>query len=846
MSEKMYPIPFRSLMNWILEEHKKCGEIFGVHRFYKADPNKTLPIFGEKLEMPFGPAAGPNTQLAQNIISAYLSGARFFELKTVQQMDGADMSACIPRPCILAQDEGYNVEWSTELKVPQALGEYIKAWCALKVLSKKLGLGDPNGFVFNMSVGYDLTGIQSEKVNNFIENLKDASDHPVFRECLEVLTELFPEEKDFIAAINPRVCRSVTLSTLHGCPPEEIERIASYLITEKKLHTYVKCNPTILGYEFVRNTLDSMGYGYVSFDDHHFREDLQYEDAIPMFRRLRALADTNGLEFGLKLSNTFPVEIRNKELPGEEMYMSGRALFPLTIEMAARISKAFEGKLRLSYSGGADFFIIDKLFDAGIWPITVATVILKPGGYNCMTQMAEKLETSPCEAFSGVNPEKIAAMSKACHTDPRYVKAEKKLPSRKITKEVPLIDCFSAPCKNGCPIEQDIPEYLELCRKGMYFEALRLITEKNPLPFITGTICYHRCTDKCSRSFYESHIQIREAKLAAAAKGFDALMASIQKPQAVAGKKVAIIGGGPAGMAAAYFLGRSGIACTIFERDDALGGVVRRLITASRISQEAIDKDIALVTAYGTEVRLNTPAPAVSQLKEEGYTHILFATGGRKAGMHIFTENGLALNDAGRPGFHCNENVYAAGDVLRGTSSVVEAIADAARFAQIVIGKAHSYEIPMEAKVHYEEAVAKKGIMADPAEPWKEGNRCLNCQTACQNCADACPNRANVVVKLPDGRPQILHVDKMCNECGNCTVFCPYASQPCKDKFTIFQTEADMEESQNKGFLFLPDGKIRVRMDCTSDYTARELHDLNTSVSTLIETVRNQYSYLYL
>lgn len=99
-----------------------------MHKRWIADPAKTLPIFGEKIESPFGPAAGPNSQLAQNIIAAYVAGARFFEVKTVQKMDGAELAACVPRPCILADDEGYNQEWSTELEVGQALDEYVKAW----------------------------------------------------------------------------------------------------------------------------------------------------------------------------------------------------------------------------------------------------------------------------------------------------------------------------------------------------------------------------------------------------------------------------------------------------------------------------------------------------------------------------------------------------------------------------------------------------------------------------------------------------------------------------------------------------------------------------------------------
>ena len=117
---------------------------------------------------------------------------------------------------------------------------------------------------------------------------------------------------------SPRACRrSVTVSTLHGCPPQEIERIASYLLTKKHLHTFVKCNPTILGYKTARSILDSMGYDYIVFDEHHFNEDLQWEDAVPMFERLQKLADKEGLEFGLKLSNTFPVDTTRGELPND-------------------------------------------------------------------------------------------------------------------------------------------------------------------------------------------------------------------------------------------------------------------------------------------------------------------------------------------------------------------------------------------------------------------------------------------------------------------------------------------------------------------------------------------------
>ncbi len=981
MSEKMYPIPFRSLMNWVVTEYAANGEIFGVHTPYYAG-GKSLPIFGERIETPYGPAAGPNSQLAQNIIAAYMAGARFFEVKTVQKMDGAELAACVPRPCILANDEGYNQEWSTELTVRQAQDEYIKAWCALKVLSKIYGFGDPDGFVFNMSVGYDLDGIKGEKVNTYIDNMKDASSTEQFQQCLAVLTELFPAQKDYIAAICPHVSRSVTVSTLHGCPPQEIERIASYLLKEKGLHTFVKCNPTILGYKTARTILDSMGYDYIVFDEHHFNEDLQWADAVPMFERLQALADSLSLEFGLKLSNTFPVDTTRGELPGNEMYMSGRSLFPLTIEMCSRISRQFGGKMRISFAGGAEYFNCDKLFAAGIWPITVATTILKPGGYNRLAQMVKKTEPLPYRAFAGTDTAAISALSAASHTDVHHVKPIKPLPARKSDEHVPWIDCFQAPCKGGCPIHQDIPEYIELCRKGLYAPALKLITEKNALPFITGTICAHRCQNKCTRSFYDESVQIRSTKLIAAERGYEALMASIRRPSRVPGKKAAIVGGGPAGIAAAYFLGRAGVETTIFEREQKLGGVPRYVIPAFRISDEAIDKDVALMQKYGVDVRCGAPAPSVAELKQMGYTHILLATGAWQAGKldipgnvrgviewmkelkpqvkpclsgHVVVvgagntamdaarlakrmgaesstivyrrtkkympadehelqlaidegvgfvelaapvkqENGLltlekmilgepdasgrrapvatgeyftiacdlvlsavgekvdsalmAANgvEMGRkgPAFQTNvDSVWCAGDAHRGPATVVEAIADAAAFAEAVTGQPHTYEIPAEAYPTKADAVAKKGVLKMASSACCEGQRCLDCNTVCENCADSCPNRANVVVKLADGRHQIVHIDKMCNECGNCTQFCPYASEPCRDKFTIFQTAEDMAESQNAGVLFLGGDLVRVRMADVKDYDLSKPNQLPAELETLILRIRSHYSYLY-
>lgn len=636
MSEIMRPMSIGHLMHWIMSEYEQKKSIFGIEKIVKHENGQALPIYEEKIESPFGPAAGPNSQLAQNIVAAYVAGSRFFELKTVQVMDGADLAACISRPCIIAGDECYNCEWSTELYVPQAFAEYVKAWVACKLIAKEYNLGDPDAFVFNMSVGYDLEGIKSQKVDKYINDMIEAKDTEVFKECinwaLEHVNEFKNVDEEYIRNISSNVSNSITESTLHGCPPAEIERIATYLITEKHLNTFIKCNPTLLGYEYARKRLDGLGFDYIAFDDHHFVEDLQWADAVPMLHRLYDLCQEKGLEFGVKITNTFPVDVTRNELPSNEMYMAGRALFPLSIHVARLLTDEFQGKLRISYSGGATIENIKELFDAGIWPITMATNILKPGGYQRMSQIADELMECGSERFSGVNVAALAAIDDGVEAKAMYRKPVKPLPERHVDKKLPLFDCFNAPCRNGCPIEQDIPAYLQAMVDGDAKKALEIILERNPLPFITGTICPHHCGDKCMRNYYEETLHIRETKLAAASQAYNEILPALKAEGSVAGKKVAIIGGGPAGLAAATFLSRAGVAVTVFERKEQLGGVVRNVIPEFRITADSIDKDVELCKAYGAEFKLGAEVTSVKALKAEGYTDVIVSIGAWKPG----------------------------------------------------------------------------------------------------------------------------------------------------------------------------------------------------------------------
>lgn len=1003
MSEIMRPIPFKNIMEWMKTEYKNDGSIFGVHKskFYRNNSGTAMEIFGEKISSPVGPAAGPNSQLTQNIIASYLGGARFMELKTVQVIDGEELASFVARPCINVEDEGYNVEWSTELTVAQAREEYIKAWFALHVLAKEYDLAEDRDFIFNISLGYDLEGIKTEKIDTYVNNMIDASTTDIWNECKSYLLENIDSydklTKEDVEAISSSVSPSVTLSTLHGCPPAEINAIAEHLITEKGMHTYVKCNPTLLGYDFARETLDSLGYDYISFDDHHFNNDLQWEDAIPMFTHLQKLAKEHSLEFGLKLTNTFPVQIHSEELPGEEMYMSGRSLFPLSINLARKLSNEFKGTMPISYSGGADAFNVQEIFETGIQPITVATTILKPGGYERLKQMAEICEPLLHGDFEGIHVDKLNALADNLPNMKFNLKDFREKGSRKSTSELPLVDCFKSPCNSGdvgCPIEQQIPEYLKLVSDGSYKEAFDVISIDNAAPAITGTICDHQCENVCTRVDYDNPLSIRDSKKVAVLNAQDNFIQNMEIADLRTSKKVAIIGAGVAGTSSALFLRRNGVEVDVFERRDSAMGVVKYTIPEFRIPSDMVERDFAMAKAAGANFHFNVDAdfdinelkkaydfviiaigswlkgmnpfkeggelayealpfleecktsnlsmnlgkhvvvvgggdvsmdcarsakrtpgvekvtlvyrrtkavmPAINEELHEALedgVEIMYLTGtvkydgkevtlvknklvdnkavatdetftipadtvvnaiGTKVDTSKYVEAGMQMNDWGFPVISdaletSIENVYVAGDGKAGAKTIVKAIADAKAVAKDILSKCELDNDFIQIPVIQDQQFLydKKGILEDRIESHLDGIRCLTCDQVCDICTDVCPNRANISINTNsdafDQPQQILHVDGMCNECGNCGTFCPHAGRPYKDKVTLFWTEHDFVESTNTGFLMLSDTEFKVR-DEDKKVFVHTIGDGNLSneLQIMLDTIRNEYSYFLL
>jgi len=1005
MSMVMKPIAFGDLLNWIFSEYENQRSIFGIDdaSFFRMRGKDHFSSGGRNYETILGPAAGPHTQCAQNIISAYLTGSRFFELKTVQILDELD----IEKPCIEAEYEGYNTEWSTELSVEEAYQEYVKSWVIMHFLRDFLELSEQDeSFIFNMSVGYDLKGIKSPKIDKFINNLVDAVDEPYFKKCVQELRDFVSNRQgmakwsDKITNIPSQISNSITLSTMHGCPPEDQEAICRYLLGEKKLHTFLKLNPTLLGYEYVQSTMQKLGFKLeLKLDT--FAHDLQYEAAKKIVSALMAYAEKQDRMFGVKLSNTLPVKNLKQVLPGDEMYMSGKALFPLTINLAHKLYQDFGQQLDISYCGGAEFENIEAIAATGIRPITMATNLLKPGGYKRIAQLCEILNESSLP--EQIDQQKLAELAdSAVNKDYGYGKFSV---SVKHDSKLPIYDCVGAGCQKGCPIQQDIPEYIRLVLEGKYAEALQVIHLRNALPHITGYICEQPCQTKCARVDYEYPLSIREIKKEAAIEGYSEYLESLTASE-INGASVAIIGAGPAGLSAALYLRRQGMQVKVYEKESSGGGLVRQVIPGFRLPDEVIDKDLEMLTRNGVEIIYNSNV-GIEELFSAGNKYVILAIGAGKSrdlrlegdndkvihaleflrknkrnefpmkGIQniIVTGGGNSAMDSARAAIRrggvrnvslvyrrteaempadreefenalkdgvvfrellqpvaykngelicqpmklgeidasgrrkaipaaepmilipadlvisaigeivdkdyleannieakndCGtniKNVYIAGDARRGPSSVVQSMADGIEAAEQILRKEKIEFKTDQVKKSYLEIeseinklLKEKGKIKPVVDDIKlESERCLKCDYLCNKCVEVCPNRANTAIRVNSTKLkdhfQIIHLDKLCNECGNCETFCPYQGKPYKDKFNLFSTAEDFAESNNNGVYFSGDDKGLVRYFevegefndndgfIVKDKTGKEVF-ISPETVDVIRSINEKYGYL--
>jgi len=657
MSDRFHPIPLEMLSAWIADELEAKDSVFGIPRslFFNPNDHRALfsTVYGHDLETPLGVAAGPHSQLAQNIVVAWLCGARFIELKTVQTLDQIEVS----KPCIDMQDEGYNVEWSQELRVEESFAEYLHAWVLIHALHRRLGFpGQDPGLIFNLSVGYDLAGIRQPNMQWFLDKVEEPGDD--LRKAVEIVARRWPEAVE--QSIPSRMSDNVTLSTMHGCPPDEIGAISSYLLSDRGLHTSVKLNPTLLGPERLRPVLnDRLGFDDLVVPDKVFEEDLDYGDALSLLRDLSDTAQACGLVFGVKLTNTLAVANHRRVFDDSEetMYLSGRPLHALTVQLAHCLAEDVDHPLMMSFSGGADAHNVADLIRSGMRTITVCSDLLRPGGYLRFSQYFEQLEGSMAAANAdsienfvrsgGANKdeptddiarENLREYADAVLSAPAYHRETFDRSNTKTSRRLGLFDCIVAPCTDACDVDQKVPAYMRLVAAGDNNGAAEITRLDNPLASILGRTCHHPCEPVCLRTHMDQPLAIREIKRFIT--DHEPPPPTTTAPTA-APKKVAVIGGGPCGLGAATFLARAGIEVTIFEARSASGGMVSATIPDYRAATHAVNRDLDHLRALGVEVRHNQEMGrnlSLDSLRKEGFSSVVIAVGAR---------NGLRLGIEG-------------------------------------------------------------------------------------------------------------------------------------------------------------------------------------------------------
>ena len=322
---------------------------------------------------------------------------------------------------------------------------------------------------------------------------------------------------------------SVTLSTMHGCPPDEIERIARYLLEERGLHTVVKLNPTLLGKERVLEILhDRLGFTEIDIPDSVFEHDLKYDRAVELIASLKArgraarpdLRREAEQHAGDAQPRRAPAGRRDVHVGAGALPGDDEPLRPAAATSSTATSTCPTPPARTRRTSPA-------ILSCGALPVTGCTDLLKPGGYRPHDAVAgeprrgDDRGAAPRAWRLVARPagERRAPRPLTRSSIPRYHKHAFPHGLPKVTSGLGLWDCVVAPCVEACAVEQDVPEYAWLIAQGEYDRALEVILARNPLPGVTGYVCTHLCQTRCTRNDYEESVAIRALKRIAEERG---------------------------------------------------------------------------------------------------------------------------------------------------------------------------------------------------------------------------------------------------------------------------------------------------------------------------------------
>ena len=489
---KLIPIPFDRLLKRIFYEYQKTKSIFDLSAkdFYRPSNECDLSVrfLGKSAGNPAGPAAGPHTQLAQNIVLSWLAGSRVLELKTVQINDRIDLA----RPCIDMATIGYNTEWSQELSLDESLREYVKASMIIEMLKQSLFCGrgvspvnhaqdaratfppyrsEQFDTIFDLSVGYDFAGIQSKEIVSWLNSMRDASG------LIEEFRKQIPAEFETYKNIhfNPEIGDSITLSTFHGTKADEIESICEFLISELDFNVVIKMNPPMLGKERLEYLLhERLGYTEIEVNEAAYEASVTYDDAVEMVKRLQASAARRRRTIGVKFGNTLEVINKGSFLKGEVQYMSGQPLHVLHLQLVEQWRNSFGASFPISFSAGIDANNFADCVAVGLVPVTTCTDLLRPRGFARLPQYLRNLELKMKATGSRdiadfiINSNKsgadggltfaeavlrnTSALLNRSIDNPRYKAEHNKKSPRKIGRHLVFWDCLDCDkCLPVCP-----------------------------------------------------------------------------------------------------------------------------------------------------------------------------------------------------------------------------------------------------------------------------------------------------------------------------------------------------------------------------------------------------------
>ncbi len=322
-----------------------------------------------------------------------------------------------------------------------------------------------------MSLGYDLAGLRSETVRSFVNGILDAG--PLMDSLRNEIPSSYREFRDL--HFPTRISGTVTLSTFHGCPPNEISAMCEYLMRELGLDCTIKFNPTLLGRQETGRLLnDALGYTDIDVPASAFTRDTTWNQAVDIVGHLGEVATETGRRLGVKFSNTLIVENQADFIPetAEEVYLSGPPLHVLAIQLVQKFRNQFDDIYPISFSAGIDRVNFPDAVALGLVPITVCTDLLKKGGYGRLSRYYKELarrmdevEASSIEDFIlrayGAEPGGTTTEAKIFNTkhyaekvleEPRYRKSQNSQLPKSVDRKLDLFDCITCDlCLPVCP-----------------------------------------------------------------------------------------------------------------------------------------------------------------------------------------------------------------------------------------------------------------------------------------------------------------------------------------------------------------------------------------------------------